>query len=153
MKIKIISLRKSGDKNIEVLEKEYLKRFKRFATVDLIDIKRKQITSRKSTRSDDYQKITAQIAPHEYCVLLSEKGKSLNTGEFTDLLKSIINGGYTTASFIIGGPSGYPEKLDSCVDKTIALSRMTFPHKIIRLLLIEALYRSFDIMKGGSYNK
>jgi 23S rRNA (pseudouridine1915-N3)-methyltransferase len=153
MKIKILSLRKTGDKNIDNLEADYLRRFKKYATVELIDIKRRKILSHQMATHNELLKIQSKLSSHEYRILLTEKGCTLNTQEFTNLMKTIINKGYSAVSFIIGGPTGYPEKLDECVDKRIALSTMIFPHKIIRLLLIEALYRAFDIMKGGSYSK
>lgn len=101
----------------------------------------------------DRDKILAKISGHDYIVLLSERGRHYNTDGFTDFLRSIINAGTNSLVFIIGGPSGYPQELEELAHARLSLSAMTFPHQLIRLLLIEALYRSFDTMRGGSYNR
>jgi 23S rRNA (pseudouridine1915-N3)-methyltransferase len=154
MKIKIISLRKTTDKAVETLEAHYLKRFARYASVERVDIKRAKISAAGASSSrSDLDKILTRLSPHDHIVLLSEHGRLYNTTGFTDFVCSIINEGKNSLVFIIGGPNGYPRELEERAHARIALSSMTFPHQLIRLLLIEALYRSFDIMKGGSYNK
>lgn len=154
MKIKIISLRKGTEKAIKTLETEYLKRFARYASVECIDVKRSKMSSASvSSSKNEYDKIVAQLSAHDYIVLLSPRGQHYNTDGFRDFLCSIINAGTNSLVFIIGGPSGYPQELEKRAHARLSLSAMTFPHQLIRLLLIEALYRSFDTMKGGSYNR
>ncbi|MBU1864017.1 MAG: 23S rRNA (pseudouridine(1915)-N(3))-methyltransferase RlmH [Candidatus Omnitrophica bacterium] len=154
MNIKILSLRKTSDATVGLLEQEYLKRFRKYATVTLIDIKRSKMkgTSKRAVQ-DESKKISSHLSTEVYTVLLSEKGKTFTSGAFAQFIKSKIHSGTRTITFIIGGPTGVGEELAQRADFKLSLSPMTFPHKLTRLLLIEALYRSFDILNGGPYHK
>jgi 23S rRNA (pseudouridine1915-N3)-methyltransferase len=152
MNIKIISLRRTTDASIASLESEYLKRFRSYSNVEIIDIKRSKILSSRDTKSD-LAKLKVHISSTDYCILLSDIGKQYTTEQFTAYIKEIIYKGTQSICFFIGGPDGFPDGMESLVAAKLSLSKMTLPHQLVRLFLIEALYRSFDMMHGGSYNK
>jgi len=152
MKIRIISFRRSDDKGIRALEEDYLKRFTAYSNVELIDIKRSKMNQKKASVSD-LAKLKTHLCQGDYCVMLSDDGQQYTTVQFTQFLKSIINKGTHSLTFLIGGPEGFPTGVEELVHEKLSLSKMTLPHKLVRLLLIEAMYRSFDIMRGGKYNK
>ncbi len=154
MKIKILSLRKSDSRNIQVIESDYLKRLKKYTSVELIDIKRSKIND-LSLRGykKDTQKILSYLSKDTYSVLLSDDGREFSSCEFAKFIKTCMHKGIRTMIFIIGGPTGLSKEIKEKVHYKMSLSRMTFPHRLARLILIEALYRSFDIIHGGPYNK
>ena len=154
MNIKILSLRKSDCPLIRSLEDEYIKRLSKYTRVERIDVKRAKIKgAQQKNRTEETQKLLAVLKRGEYVVLLSEKGKTYLSPEFAQFVKAKINSGIRTLTFVIGGPTGFNEDISQKVHSNLSLSRLTFPHQLSRLILIEALYRSFDIMHGGPYHK
>ena len=154
MKIKILSLRRSDSPAVRSLEEEYLKRLRKYASLEFIDIKRGKIKgSSKGTNREDARKIISRLSKDDYTVVLTESGKEFSSSEFAVFIKNNLHKGIRTMTFIIGGPTGFSDEIFAYVDYKLSLSRMTFPHKLTRLILIEALYRSFDILHGGPYHK
>lgn len=149
MKIKIVSIRKTNDKHILTLEREYLKRFKQYASVELVDIKYNESRSDKEI----LLQMRKHIKSHEVVVLLDEKGVQYSSLDLMKLLKQKIHTGTAALTFVIGGPSGFPKGSEQLSNDRLSLSKLTLPHKLTRLVLIEALYRSFDMLKGGNYHK
>lgn len=154
MKIKIVSLRKTDSADILRLEKEYLKRFSSYANVVFVDVARAKIKGKHRTESTlEVQKVLSVIDSKDYFVLLSERGKEPTSVEFAQFLEKQRAQCFGSLVFVIGGPEGYPQELESHADCILSLSKLTFPHKLVRLLLLEGLYRSFDIIAGGPYHK
>ena len=153
MNIKIISIRKSDNKLIDALEDDYLKRFHRYARVDLINIRRSQIGGQRFRKNTEFKNIESFVHKADYSVFLTDSGKQFTSEEFSALLERNVHSGKGTMTFFIGGPLGFPPELIQQADCAMSLSRMTMPHKLVRLFLIEALYRAFDIMHDGPYHK
>jgi 23S rRNA (pseudouridine1915-N3)-methyltransferase len=80
-------------------------------------------------------------------ILLDERGRELSSPEFASVLE-----GRPEADFVLGGPYGVSEEVRARAADTIALSRMTLPHEMARLLLVEQLYRAMTILRGGGYH-
>jgi 23S rRNA (pseudouridine1915-N3)-methyltransferase len=85
-------------------------------------------------------------------VLLDERGKELRTAEFAEWLEKKFAVSIKKVVFIIGGPWGFSEEVYSRADFRLSLSKMTFPHQLVRLLFVEQLYRAFTIIKGEPYH-
>jgi len=152
--IKILSLHKTDSSELRLLEEEYLKRLRRYIQITVINVKRSKVrVSHAHDSKGDAKKIRNLLTKEDCVVLLSEKGTEYTSLAFADFIKKKIHSGLRTITFIIGGPAGLPQKVLPDVHSVLSLSRMTFPHKLTRLLLIEALYRTFDILHGGPYNK
>ncbi len=85
-------------------------------------------------------------------VLLDEKGKKLNSVEFSKFIESAMTSGYKELVFYTGGAWGFPEKTFDKVDRIISLSDMTFTHQMVRLILVEQIYRAMTIIRGEPYH-
>ncbi len=153
MKIGIISFRKGDDKRILALENEYLKRIRPYVRFEMTDIKLYSVYFDLPISEDALRKMENDLKKKGFVVfILSEYGDMYDSGGFADMISGVRDNGGNIA-FIIGGPAGF-EKDVLCGRKNIlSLSKMTFPHKIARLLLIEAIYRSFSMIFGLKYHK
>jgi Uncharacterized conserved protein len=97
-------------------------------------------------------KILLSVGKDDYVVLLDERGKEFRTVEFAEWLEKRIAAGGKRIVFIIGGAWGFSEEVYSRADLSLSLSKMTFPHQLVRLLFAEQLYRAFTIIKGEPYH-
>jgi len=142
--IQIIQVGKTKDKFFIDAENEFIKRLSRYAKVqtDTIDSDSKD--------SDEEQKIQKRIWKDSYKVVLEIKGKEFSSEEFAKFLeKSGVKGKVT---FIIGGPHGLPKAIIESADLKFSMSRMTFTHQMIRVFLLEQIYRGFTILEGKTYH-
>jgi 23S rRNA (pseudouridine1915-N3)-methyltransferase len=85
-------------------------------------------------------------------ILLDENGKEMNSIEFSSFLQKQMNSGIKQLVFVIGGPYGFSEAVYKKASGTLALSKMTFSHQMVRLFVIEQLYRGFTILKNEPYH-
>jgi 23S rRNA (pseudouridine1915-N3)-methyltransferase len=97
-------------------------------------------------------KIVQSIGDDDYVILLDENGKELKTIEFSGALEKMFFLPKKRILFIIGGPWGFSELVYARADYKMSLSKMTFPHQLVRLLFLEQLYRVFTIIKGEPYH-
>ncbi|MDD5085876.1 MAG: 23S rRNA (pseudouridine(1915)-N(3))-methyltransferase RlmH [Candidatus Omnitrophica bacterium] len=155
MKLKIISIAKSPTTSFEDQEGEYLKRIRKYCPVDVINVKRSSIKSPVADKACriDFEKALERADKGGFIVLLGERGRELSSPELARFLDERIRSGCNSLSFIIGGPLGIPEECYKKANAVISLSRLTFPHGVVKLILLEAIYRSLDILHGGRYHK
>ena len=85
-------------------------------------------------------------------MLLDEKGKQLNSVRFAQDLQELMNQSHKQIIFVVGGPYGFSEEIYQRANRKISLSEMTFTHQMVRLFLIEQLYRAFSILQGKPYH-
>jgi 23S rRNA (pseudouridine1915-N3)-methyltransferase len=134
---------------------EYTKRLPREVAVNLIEIKPEKRASGKQTGqllSAEYQRIRAVLPADCYIVVLDENGQQWTTVEFAHVIEQWAMNGHAIA-FIIGGADGLHEDIKSTANEMIALSRLTLPHGLVRVLLAEQLYRAISISKGHPYHR
>lgn len=159
MKIKIIQIGKNSGHYIEEGLLEFLKRLKPFVMVEFFTLK--EITSSKTfpkekaieKEGEEILKIIGNMSKNEnpYVVALDEKGKELTSVEFAKFLERFSSEGRPVV-FIIGGPYGLSGIVKQRADSLFAMSRMTFTHQMIRLFLLEQIYRGVSILKGKEYH-
>lgn len=137
---------------------EYSKRLSRFCNLNIIEIPDEKIpekTNEKietSIKEKEGSNILGHIRKDSYVIGLDLKGKELDSISFSNKLETIIQN-YSNITFIIGGSLGLSkEVLDSC-DELICFSKMTFPHQLIRIFLLEQVYRAFKISNNETYHK
>ena len=150
MKIRIVTLAKAQEAELRPLEEDYRTRLSRFFSVEFIEIKREIIKDQKSFMKD-WEKIKGNIGK-SLLIMLDEGGKSFTSQGLSEQMNRWMSGGRDIC-FVIGGPEGFPDAVKKEADLLLSLSFLTFPHKIVRLLLIEALYRANDILQGGPYHR
>lgn len=138
-KIKILSVGKTKEPWLVQGIDEYVKRLKNIATFECI-----------WTKNDSQLATLAQKERH--LVSLDPKGETMNSEQFTEFLLQAMETAGSRLTFVIGGAEGIPESIKRH-STPISLSRLTFTHQLTRLILMEQLYRAFEIAKGTSYHK
>ena len=155
MKITLLQTGKTTDKNIAELADLYSSRIKKYSVFDTItiaDLKNTRNMPVREQKTREAAKIFQSITDDDHVVLLDEKGKELKTVEFSALMEKMFFLPKKRIVFIIGGPWGFAEEVYKRADFEMSLSKMTFPHQLVRLLFLEQLYRVFTIIKGEPYH-
>ncbi len=136
--IKILTIGKIKDKNINLMVQEFIKRVNRFYTVELIELKEETIL--KQLEKGD-----------SYIVVCDENGTQLSSLDFSKFIKDKINN--KNLIFVIGDENGLSKDIKNKANFKLSFSKMTFLHDMFKLILIEQTYRAFTILKGMKYHK
>jgi 23S rRNA (pseudouridine1915-N3)-methyltransferase len=155
MKIALLQTGKTTDKNIEELVDLYSKRIKKYSVFEIItlpDIKNTRNMPVPEQKIKEASKILQSVNEDDYIILLDERGKELRTLEFSSALEKIFFMPKKRIVFVIGGPWGFSQSVYDRADYKMSLSKMTYPHQLVRLLFLEQLYRVFTIIKGEPYH-
>ncbi len=155
MKITLLFIGKTDQEYLREGMREYLKRLKRHASIQVVEVPVQKKWNRlpENTRKDmEAEAIIKHHAKHDLCVLLDERGKQFNSPGFAKYLAGLMNRATRSVLFVVGGPYGFSDKLESLPHEKMSLSPMTFSHQMIRLFFVEQLYRAFSIIKGEPYH-
>ena len=155
MNIKLIAIGKTDNKNLNALIEEYTKRLGFYIKFDLEvipDIKNVKDLSESEQKIKEGQLILGKLAPTDQLILLDENGKEYTSVGFSDFLQKKMNSGIKTLVFVIGGPYGFSEEVYQKAQGKVALSQMTFSHQMVRLFVIEQIYRGFTILNNEPYH-
>ena len=153
MNIRIIQLGKDKDSWLKEAIAEYQKRLRPFCKLEILELADVSIRDAGTTEQvidREAKAVLAKIDPSDYLILLDEKGSQKSSLEFSGFLTSIS--GMKRIVFIIGGVFGSSDKLKQSADTCLSLSRMTFTHRMSRLILIEQIYRAMMIQNGRQYH-
>ncbi len=155
MKIKLLAIGKTDDKNLQILIQSYEKRLKHYIKFELEiipDLKKAKNLSEKQQKEKEGELILKNIATTDNLILLDEKGNEFRSVEFAKILQKKMNSGIKQLVLVIGGPYGFSEKVYQKASGKISLSKMTFSHQMVRLFVVEQLYRAFTILKNEPYH-
>jgi len=155
MQIKLIAIGKTDDKQLLQLIEQYQKRLKHYIKFDLDiipDIKNVKNLSEKQQKEKEGELILKKLVPTDILVLLDENGKQFTSVEFSNYLQKKMNAGIKQLVFVIGGPYGFSETVYQKAQGKLSLSKMTFSHQMIRLFVVEQIYRGFTILKNEPYH-
>jgi 23S rRNA (pseudouridine1915-N3)-methyltransferase len=155
MKIALVQTGKTTDKHVAGIADLYLSRLRKYTPFEIItlpDIKNSGNLPVQEHKIKEGKKIIQTVSNDDYIVLLDEKGKELRTVEFSDWMGKTFMISVKRIVFIIGGPWGFSDEVYARADFMISLSKMTFPHQLVRLLFLEQLYRAFTIIRGEPYH-
>ena len=155
MKITLISIGKTDNQHLEVLINDYIKRlgfYVSFTFIVIPDIKKAKNLSEVQQKKAEGTEILKRIISSDTLILLDESGKSLSSIEFSEFLQKKMNSGLKKLVFCIGGPYGFSEDMYERAHGKVSLSNMTFSHQMVRLFIIEQLYRGFTILKNEPYH-
>ncbi len=144
--IRILCVGKLKEEYLKEAVKDYLKRLSKYTKVELIELKDSNINNEK----DEIQKY---LKTNDYIISLAIEGKELNTLEFKKMIENNFINGNSNITFIIGGSDGIHEEIKKLSNEKISFSRLTYPHGLFRVILLEQIYRCFKIMNGEAYNK
>ena len=155
MNIKLLTIGKTDNKNLQALIEEYTKRLSFYVKFDLEiipDIKNVKNMSEAQQKEKEGELILSKITPTDYLIILDENGKEFSSVGFSDFLQKKMNAGIKTLVFVIGGPYGFSETVYQKASGKISLSQMTFSHQMVRLFVIEQIYRGFTILRNEPYH-
>jgi len=155
MKIKLIAIGKTDNKNLIQLIDEYQDRLKHYIKFELEiipDIKNVKNLSEVQQKEKEGELILSKLQNTDHLVLLDDKGKEFTSIEFSKYLQKKMNSGIKQLVLVIGGPYGFSEAIYKKSIGKISVSKMTFSHQMIRLFIVEQLYRGFTILKNEPYH-
>jgi 23S rRNA (pseudouridine1915-N3)-methyltransferase len=155
MKIKIITISKTKSA-YNLLEQDYLKRLRNHSDIEILNLKEEPITKNRSVDEIielEGEKIMQKLDKDYFNISLHVMGQFLTSEQFADLLQEQRDFQKAKICFIIGGPLGLSQKVLNYTELVLSFSKFTFTHQLIRLLLLEQIYRGFEIIKGTEYHK
>ena len=152
MKINIVCVGKIKEKFFVEAINEYTKRLSRFCDLKIIEIEEES----KISNTDKKCEIESENLL-EKCggivVALDSSGKLLSSPEIANFIKLKTNNGISEISFVIGGSNGLSQNLKNRADLVLSFGKITFPHQLFRVVLLEQIYRAFTILEGLPYHK
>ena len=157
--IKIIAIGKLKEKASVALVEEYVKRIRPFSKIEMIEVNDQKIPQNASLKEEEMvllkegRDVLSKIKEDEFVILLDLHGKYMTSEEFSSYIDTLFTDGKSTITFVIGGSLGVSKELVERSNFRFKLSPLTFPHQIVRILLVEQIYRAFMIMKGSTYHK
>ena len=159
MKIDILAVGKIKEKYYRDAADEYLKRLSRYVKVNIIEVKDEKTDEGAGDHENDIVKQTeaARLGKYvnddAYLIPLCIEGDEVSSEGLADLIASLENSGRSHVQFVIGGSLGIDEELKSKGDKKLSFSKMTFPHQLMRVILLEQIYRAYRIKNNEPYHK
>lgn len=155
MNIKVISIGKTNKSYLVEGENEYLKRLRKYLTVEKIeipDIKGAKKMSEPEIKLKEGQLLLSKIQSTDFVVLLDDKGKMHSSVDFSKWMQNKMNMSTKTLVFLIGGAYGFSDEVYGRGQEKLSISKMTFSHQMIRMLFFEQIYRAFSILNNEPYH-
>ncbi len=159
MNIKIIAIGKLKEKYWQEAVKEYSKRLGAYCSLEIIELKESLLRANASAADEEAVKraegeeILNRIRKTDYVITLEIKGKGLTSEALSEKIEQLGIDGHSDIAFVIGGSLGLSPQVSQRADFKLSFSAMTFPHQMMRVILLEQIYRSFKIMRNESYHK
>lgn len=155
MKILLLSIGKTDSKALSELIDLYRARLGHYLSFELKclpDVKRSGGMSQEMQREAEARALLSEFREGDQVVLLDERGEGMTSRQFSAYLEKQMLSGTKRLVFVIGGPYGFAEEAYKRANKLISLSQMTFSHQMIRLFVVEQLYRAMTILRGEPYH-
>lgn len=159
MKITCIAVGKIKEKYYMDAVKEYAKRLSRYCKLEIVELADEKTPDGASEAEEaailkqEGERILKAIREDAYVIALAIEGKGLDSVEFSQRIEQLGIRGVSHIVFVIGGSLGLSPAVIERADEALSFSKMTFPHQLMRVILLEQIYRGFRIMKGEPYHK
>ncbi|MFJ5766916.1 23S rRNA (pseudouridine(1915)-N(3))-methyltransferase RlmH [Lysinibacillus sp. NPDC097162] len=159
MNITIVSVGKLKEKYLKMGIDEYVKRLGGYAKMDVIEVPDEKAPEQLSdaemeiVKKKEGERILSKLSPDTYVIALAINGKMKSSEEMAADIESLMTYGKSKIAFVIGGSLGLHDDVLKRADEKQSFGKMTLPHQLMKLVLIEQIYRSFRIMKGEPYHK
>lgn len=159
MNITVISVGKLKEKYLKEAIDEYAKRLQRYCKISIIELQDEKTPDNASEKEElqiknkEGEAILKVIKDNSFVVALDLKGKMLTSEEFSSYIEELGVSGKSDLAFVIGGSLGLSQEVLNRANYKLCFSKMTFPHQLFRVMLLEQIYRGFRIMKGEPYHK
>jgi 23S rRNA (pseudouridine1915-N3)-methyltransferase len=157
-RITVICVGKLKEKFYAAAVDEYCKRLSRFCKLDILELPENRLPEVPSPAeiqqalASEAELIQSKL-PRSAVIALCIEGKELSSVELAEKMKSLATSGFSHLTFLIGGSCGLDETLKQKADLRLSMSPMTFPHHLARVMLLEQIYRAFQIQAGTKYHK
>lgn len=159
MKISILSVGKIKEKYLVEAIKEYSKRLSRYCKLEIIEVPDEKTPDNASEtvntqiKEKEGAKLMAHIKQDAFVIALCIQGKQLSSEELADKIESLGVSGTSHIQFVIGGSLGLSDEVQKAANMHLSFSKMTFPHQLMRVILLEQIYRSYRIIQKEPYHK
>lgn len=159
MKVTIITVGKLKEKYLKMGIAEYAKRLSAYCKLDMIEVADEKAPENLSdkemqmVKDKEGQRILAKVKPQSYVIVLAIEGKTYSSEQLSQHLSHLMLHGHSNVTFIIGGSLGLHSSVLQRANGTLSFSPMTFPHQLMKLILVEQIYRGFKIIEGSPYHK
>lgn len=159
MNITIICVGKLKEKYWTEGVKEYSKRLGSYCSLDIIELKESRLPDKAgpaeelNVKNNEGEEILKKIKDNMYVVTLEVQGKMLSSEKLAEKIENLAIEGVSNIAFVIGGSLGLSEAVSKRANFKLSFSPMTFPHQMMRVILLEQIYRSFKIIRNETYHK
>ena len=159
MKVKLITVGKLKEKYLKDGIAEYVKRLGRFAKFQMIELNDEKTPDGASQAENDMilakegERILSKVGDRDYVIALAIEGKQFPSEQFAKELEQATLRGFSDITFIIGGSLGLAPEVKQRANQLMSFGLLTFPHQLMRLVLVEQIYRAFMIQQGSPYHK
>lgn len=156
MNIKVIAVGKIREQGFKLALDEFVKRLGSYCSFSIVEIPAQTIKDdalAEKYMEEEAQKILAVIKPNSYVVTMEIEGKILSSEDFAKKIDDISKDGTNEICFIIGGSNGIAQSLRTKSNFKLSFSKMTFPHQLARVMLVEQIYRAMKILAKEPYHK
>ena len=159
MNTNIICVGKLKEKYLRDASAEYEKRLSRYCRVQIRELKEARLAENASpaeeeaVKTEEGKSILKALSSSSFVIVLDIGGKELSSDQLAEKIGSLATTGESTVDFIIGGSLGLSEEVKKRADFRLSFSPMTFPHQLMRVILLEQIYRSFKILRKEPYHK
>lgn len=159
MKITVITVGKIKEKYLKDAIAEYQKRLGRYCKLEIVEVADEKTpdnageTLENQIRRKEGERIAKYLKDDAYIIALAIDGKMLSSEEFADQIQRLGVGGTSHIQFVIGGSIGLDEEILKRADYRLSFSKMTFPHQLMRVILLEQIYRGHRIIANEPYHK
>lgn len=159
MKITILSVGKIKEKYFTMAIEEYKKRLSRYCRLEIVEVADEKTPDNASDRQEqqikekEAERLEKYIREDAYVIALAIEGRQMDSVEFSEKIEKLGIDGVSHIIFIIGGSLGLDAGLLKRADALLSFSKMTFPHQLMRVILLEQVYRAYRIMNGEPYHK
>nr|WP_263324015.1 23S rRNA (pseudouridine(1915)-N(3))-methyltransferase RlmH [Neobacillus sp. Marseille-Q6967] len=159
MNISIVTVGKLKEKYLKMGIEEYLKRLSAYAKVEIMEVADEKAPEELSesemlqVKQKEGERILAKISQDTHVIALAIQGKMQSSEELADTLDKLATYGKSKIAFVIGGSLGLSDEVLKRSNEQLSFSKMTFPHQLMKLILVEQIYRAFRINRGEPYHK
>lgn len=159
MKITVIAVGKIKEKFYRDAVAEYEKRLGRYCKLDIIQVEDEKTPDKagdalaQQIRRKESERILKYIKEDAWVITLEIQGREYDSEQFARELEKLATQGISHIQFIIGGSLGLHEEIHKKADRAVSFSKMTFPHQLMRVILLEQIYRGYRIINGEPYHK
>jgi 23S rRNA (pseudouridine1915-N3)-methyltransferase len=159
MNLSIIAVGKLKEKYLKQGIEEYVKRLNSYAKLEMVEVPDEKAPEELSklemeqVKQKEGERILSKISSDAHVIALAINGKQKSSEELADSLDKLATYGKSKVAFVIGGSLGLSDEVLKRADEQLSFSKMTFPHQLMKLILVEQIYRAFRINRGEPYHK